>query len=170
MFENPSGGSSGPKKVKKSLINKGRSCRFIMVEGPDVSCGGGMMHDPSGRWWPKNSVLCGPFRKLRAAQPDEGSSQAKHYLGDSHRAVVGVIDTPPKPLSGWTYLGEVDEIRYTRTGRKRPGRYFHPFSKPGALATIIKGKGKARLYRYGRFCRLDLPHGAILDTRGYVWP
>jgi hypothetical protein len=171
MFENPTPGAAGPKRVgKKTLINKGRACSFDLVDGGTVSCQGGMMHDPSGRWWPKNSVLCGPFKKLRAAQPDEGSPQAHHYLGDSHNAMVGVVDTPPRALGSWDFLGEVSEIRYTRTGRKRPGRYFHPFSKPSALATLVKGKGKARLYRRGRFCRLDLPPGAILDTRGYVWP
>jgi hypothetical protein len=170
--ENPTSGGPGPKRkpIKRALINKGRACHFIMKEGPDVHCGGGMLHDPSGRWWPKNSILCGPFKKVRAASDDEGSPQSTHYLGSSHRASIGVVDTPPRAISDWTYVGEVDEIRYTRMGRKRPGRYFHIFSKPGALATIIKGKGKARLYRHGRFCRLDLPRDAILDSRGLVWP
>jgi hypothetical protein len=170
--ENPTRVGAGPKRIngKKALIAKGRACRFIMTDGGTVSCPGGMLHDPSGRWWPRHSVLCGPFRRVRSAQDDEYTGAARHYLGDSHRASVSAIDTPPKALSSWRYLGEIEEIRYTRTGKKRPGRYYHEFSKPTALATIIRGKQKVRLYRRGRFCRIELPRNAILDTRGFVAP
>ncbi len=169
--ENPSGMASTPRRSKKkALIAKGRSVAFDMKDGSSVRCSGGMLHDPSGRWWPRNSVLCGPFRVTRKADDDEVSGEARHYLGSSHNTKMGSVNTPPKALGEWKYIGEVEEIWYVRTGKKRPGTYFHPFSKPGALATILKGKGKARLYKRGNFCRLDLPRGAILDSRGYVWP
>ena len=157
--------------AKRSLIAKGRACRFELVDGGAVSVAGGMMHDPSGRWWPARSVLCGPFKaRVRRAEPDEYTGAARHYLGNSHAAHVGVIDTPPKALGEWEYVGEVERIYYTRTGRKRPGRYQHPFNKPTALATLLKGRGRVKLYRRGRYVRMDLPPGAILDTRGLVWP
>jgi hypothetical protein len=171
---NPTRGSGGPKakRRRRSIpIVKGRSCRFEMKEGPDVTCGGGMIHDPTGRAWPKNSVAFGPVRRVRSASGDEFSGAGRHYLGGSYKASIGIANLPPRGLDGWRYLGEVERIYYTRTGRKNGGvRFQHPFSKPGALATIVKGKGKARLYRRGRWCRLELPRGAILDSRGYVWP
>ena len=173
MFENPARGvSAGPKRIssgKKTLIKKGRACHFIMKEGPDRHAGGSMLHDPSGRWWPRNSVLCGPFKKKAVKADVETSPEARHYLG-KRQASIYVIDTPAKALGGWSYLGEIEEIRYTRTGRKKPGRYFHPFSKPGALFTMLKGKGKARLYKLGSFYRVELPRGAVLDARGFCWP
>jgi hypothetical protein len=169
--ENPTGGGGGRRRgSKKALIAKGRSCLFEMVDGSDVRCSGGMLHDPSGRWWPKKSVLCGPFRqRMRPVDDDEYDGDAKHYLGSSHKASIGSIDTPPKPLAGWDYLGEVDRIFYTRTGRKNPGRYQHKFNGKG-FTTLIKGNGRVRLYRRGRYCRLELPRGAILDSRGFLWP
>jgi hypothetical protein len=165
--ENPIGDS----KVGSALIAKGRSCRFEMVDGPDVSVSGGMLHDPSGKWWPKRSVLCGPFKaKIRKAADDEYKGAAKHYLGSSHNASIGSVDTPPKALGEWDLVGDVEEIFYTRSGAKRPGRYRHKFNKGSSLATIIKGTKKVKLYRHNRFVRLELPPGAILDTRGFVWP
>jgi hypothetical protein len=166
---NPAGadGSSGRSKP----IVKGRSCLFEMVDGSDVRCSGGMIHDPSGRRWPRRSVLCGPFRsRTRKATDDEYTGAARHYLGGSYGASIGRVDMPPKALGAWDYLGEVDRIYYTRTGRRNPGRYQHQFNKSTALAVIFKGRGKVRLYRRGRFVRLELPPSAILDSRGYVWP
>lgn len=128
-----------------------------------------MLHDPSGRAWPARSVLVGPFRgNLRRAAPDEVSPAARHYLGGSHDPKIGSVDTPPKDLGQWTYVGDVERIRYTRTGRKSPGRYQHPFNE--GLMAMIHGRRKVRLYRRGRYYRLELPRGAMLDARGYVWP
>lgn len=170
--ENPARGIHRSPNVGRSPpIVKGRSTRFEMVDGPDVTCSGGMIHDPSGRAWPKNSVLCGPFRpRVRAATPKEYRGWARDYLGTSHRPMVGIVDVPPRTLSEWTYLGEVERIYYTRIGAKRPGRYVHTFNKPSAFATLVRGNGRVRLYRRGRFVRLELPRGAQLDARGYVWP
>ena len=175
LFENPSGGSAGPKGPrrikagKRSLIKKGRACHFIMKDGGNYHASGSMLHDPSGRWWPKNSVLCGPFKKQAAKADVETSPEARHYLG-KRQASFFVIDTPAKALGGWNYLGEIEEIRYTRTGRKKPGRYYHVYNKPGALFTMLKGKGRVRLYRLGSFYRIELPRNAVLDSRGFVSP
>lgn len=171
--ENPVRGVRRSPTVGRSPpIVKGRSTLFEMKDGPNVTCAGGMIHDPSGRAWPRNSVLCGPFRpRVRAATPEEYRGWAKDYLGSSHRPMVGIVDVPPRTLSEWTYLGEVERIFYTRTGRKRPGRYQHEFFKSTALATLVRGRhGKVKLYRRGRFVRLELPKGAQLDARGYIYP
>jgi hypothetical protein len=170
--ENPSGSRRSTPGAKRALIAKGnRSSAFEMVDGPDVTVRGGMMHDPSGRWWPKRSVLFGPFRaNLRDATDEEFDGPAKDYLGRGHNAKIGTVDTPPKDLASWKYIGDVEKIYYTRTGRKKPGRYVHEFNKRMALATLVKGRGRVRLYRRGRYVRLELPKGAMLDSRGYVWP
>lgn len=163
--------STGPKVGRSPPIVKGHSCLFEMKDGGTIRTKGGMIHDPSGRSWPRASVLMGPFRaRVRAATDDEYHGDAKSYLGHTHHATIGVVDMPPRGLAQWEYLGEVDRIFYTRTGRKNPGRYQHPFNKPSALATLVKGTGKVRLYKHGRFMRLQLPRGAQLDNRGYVWP
>lgn len=164
---NPTSGGRGPKG--KKLVSKGHSCIFELKDGRDVKATGGMMHDPSGRSWPSRSVLIGPFRgNLRRAQPHEVDGAARHYLGNSHPAKIGLVNTPPKALGAWTYVGEVENIIYTRTGRRRPGRYQHPFNK--SWVTIFTGKKRVRLYRRGRYYRLQLPRKAILDSRGYVVP
>jgi hypothetical protein len=169
--ENPSGGRSVGARRGKTLIAKGsRTTRFEMIDGPDVTVTGAMLHDPSGRWWPKNSVLFGRLKRLRRATDEEFTGPAKDYLGGSHNAQLNEIDTPTKGLNGWRYIGDVERIFYTRTGRKRPGYYQHEFNKSTALATLVKGKGRVRLYRLGRFVRLELPRGAMLDARGYIWP
>ena len=163
---NPSG-RKGPKRSKsKALINKGKNAEFDMKDGSSFKAKGGMLHDPSGRYWPKNSVLFGPYKS--GSTPNDENPEAEHYLARKPRE--GSIDTPSRELASWKYLGEVEEIFYTRTGNRKPGRYRHAFSKSGALATVVMGKGRAKLYRLGRFYRLQLPRGAILDSRGYVWP
>jgi hypothetical protein len=165
--ENPVGFGS-KRKRSGSLIAKGRSCLFEMVDGTDIKCTGGMLHDPSGRWWPARSVLIGPFRaKLRPATDDEFRGEAKQYFGGDYDAQMGVVNTPPKALSGWRYLGQVERIYYTRSGR-RGGRFQHPFNE--GLQSLLYGKKSVRLYRRGRFFRLELPRGAHLDDRGFVHP
>jgi hypothetical protein len=173
--DNPRLGSGGPRggsKKRKLPIVKGRSCRFEMKEGPDVTCAGAMLHDPTGKAWPARSVLCGPIRrKLRKASDAELEGAGRHYFGGSYPARVVEIDAPNRSMEGWRYLGEVERIYYTRVGRKNGNvRFQHPFNKPSALATVMKGRGRVRLYRKGRFVRLELPRGSILDSRGYVWP
>jgi hypothetical protein len=176
--ENPTrrlgSGPKGGSKRRKLPIVKGRSCRFEMKEGPDVTCAGAMMHDPTGKAWPSKSVLCGPIKqRLGRASDEELAGAGKHYFGGSYPARVVVIQTPnahDRPLTGWKYLGEVERIYYTRVGRKNGNvRFVHEFNRKG-LTQLVMGKKKVRLYRKGRFVRLELPRGAILDTRGFVHP
>jgi hypothetical protein len=161
--ENPTGGG-GKRLGGRALIAKGRGVTFELSNGREIHCSGAMMHDPSGRWWPSRSVLIGPARLRESKVEIEGD--AKAYFGRSG-GHLGRVNTPPKPLKDWDYLGEVADIFYTRSGR-RSGFYRHQFN--AGLMSILRGHKKVRLYRRGKFCRLELPRGARLDDRGFVAP
>jgi len=152
------------------LICKGKAVSFDLADGGKIdapaSCG--MMHDPTGRYWKKTSVLVAPFEKL--GDEVEGDKYSKDYLGRTHLTRAGDVRLPPRELSAWTYEGECVKVWYTRTGKKYGGRRFqHEFNKAG-LQRLVRGRGKARLYSRGSVYRLELPRGAVLDARGIVWP
>lgn len=152
------------------LIVKGRAVSFDLVDGAKIDAPAkyGMMHDPTGRTWKRTSVLIAPFEKL--GDETDGDKYSRDYLGHSHLTHAGDVRLPPKELSAWTYEGEVERIWYTRTGKKNGSKRFqHEFNKSG-FQRLVRGKGKARLYSRGNVYRLELPRGAHLDSRGYVWP
>ncbi len=130
-----------------------------------------MLHDPRGTSWGKNSLLFVKFRpNVRAPTETEYEGDAKHYLGQKHRARVGAVELPPRALSSWEKLGNVKQIFYTRVGTKAPGRFQHPFGVRTMLMLWRKGKSPV-LYRYGSSAmRLELGSSAILDDRGIVFP
>lgn len=175
---NPVGGlgSNRGRHRGKSLVAKGHSCLFELEDGRDIKTAGGMLHDPTGKAWPKHSVLVGRFRgNLRRAQGSEVSRAARSYLGDDHRVSIGNINTPPKPLAGWQRYGKVERIYYTRTGSKfvtrtdGRRRFQHGFGE-WHLVNLFRGRGSATLYRRDRYWRLELPRNAVLDERGFVFP
>lgn len=169
VMSNPAGdGDERGAKRKKGLIKKGSAVTFGMKSGRDIRARGQMMHDPSGKVWPANSVLVGPLRhNVRAARSDEVTNDAWNYHG-STTMKIGVVNTPPRDMARWTYVGDVDDILYTRPGRRLPGKYQHEFNR--GLGVMMRGTGRVRLYRCGRFYRLQLPKNAILDSRGFVHP
>lgn len=157
------------------IIVKGTRTRFHMADGgPMVRPKGAMMHDPSGRHWPKNSLLIGPFeRGTKLPTIDRYKGAPKEYLGRQYNPHVGSVDLPPKALSQWETVGEVDRIDYYRPGTKAPGGYRHTFNAPRGVYHVlhaVKGKGRAVLRKCGRFYRLDMSKGSIADGRGIVWP
>jgi hypothetical protein len=152
------------------MIAKGKSVSFDMVNGDEIDAPASyaMLHDPTGKYWSKNSFLVMPFKKIsaRATPPKE----AEAYLGRTHVIRVGDVSLPPKELSAWKYEGEVAKVWYTRTGKKHGGQRFqHGMNKPG-LMRLFRGKRKVRLYSRGNVFRLELGHGAIVDDRGFVDP
>jgi hypothetical protein len=157
------------------LIVKGTRTRLHMKDGgPMIRPAGAMMHDESGRYWPKNSILIGPFSR-GSERPTEAQYRGapKEYLGRTYDPHIGEVDLPPKALSSWEDVGEVSRIDYVRPGRKAPGGFRHSFNAPrGAyrLLHAVKGKGRAMLRKCGRFYRLDMSKGSIADSRGIVWP
>ena len=174
---NPLPGRRGPHRGKRALIAKATHARFDMVDGRRISCRGTMMHDPSGRYWPKNSCLIGSFRKGPERVSDDAFWGApRDYLGRGYRARYGSVNLPPRSIRSWTFVGYVSrgepedgEIQYVRRGIRARGAFYHPFNRR-SLFSITHGNGRVRLYRFGSFYRLELPRRSIIDDRGFVWP
>jgi hypothetical protein len=152
------------------LIVKGHSVSFDLVDGDkiDAPAKNGMMHDPTGRAWRRNSVLVGPYEKL--GDEVEGDKYTDDYLGRNWNVRAGDVRLPPKSLGAWTLEGPIERVWYTRHGAKRGGKRFQHGVNGFWIARLFKGKGGARLYRHGAWYRLELSRGAILDGRGFVWP
>lgn len=138
------------------VIVKGDKVIFRMRDGstrkPPPSYG--IIHDPDGKELPKCIVFVGPVRRtsVPAAAP---SRKAKAYLGRKFPPKKAIVNRPP---DSWKPIGEVVEILYERRG-KYAGKYFHPFK---AFSPTLS--------RSGRFYRLELRNGCIVDDRGFVFP
>ena len=143
------------------LIAKGYAVSFKLVGGRIVRAGRGsaLLNDESGKAWPKCSGLVMRFTKRNEPLKD---SNAEAYLMVDPRK--GEIDTPPRALSKWKYVGEVAVVNYTRPEGPHAGPYYHPID--GAE----EGAAKALLYRRGSAYRLELADGCVWNWRGIVRP
>ncbi len=156
------------------LIDKGEDVGFLLEDGREINApkSAGMLHDPTGRAWPKCSLLVMSYRRSsKAADDKQIGRDARNYFGRDYEIGVSMIDTPPKALSQWTYVGDVQRVYYWRPGRHQ-GSYRHDINKPKGLVKLLflfRGKMKARLYRRGRTYRLELDK-CHLDDRGLVRP
>lgn len=151
------------------LICKGSRVHFVMKDGRKISAKGSMLHDPKGRYWPKNSMLVVVFQRgTRLATDDERAGAPKEYLGRTHKAHVGSVELPPKPLSEWDPLGEIKTLLYVRPGRKAPGAFYHHFGQRRIEA--FWKKGKAFLFKRGSAYRIQMSRGSLADDRGVVYP
>jgi hypothetical protein len=132
-----------------------------------------MLHDPEGASWPASSVLIAAFMKKGDEINDDF---AEDYFGDP--PLGGKINLPPLSLDSWKLLGSVKEINYDRRRpnglpAKYEGPYYHVFDGTEGLfgwAYLIFKAPAPQLYRRGRMLRLELPWGADLNDRGYIWP
>jgi hypothetical protein len=145
------------------LIAKGYAVTFKLAGGKTVKAPSGyaFLHDPSGKYWPACSGLVAPIGRKLGTAVDHAAG--KEYFG--HDPMAGELGvSPPKALSAWKRLGEVDEVLYTR---RRPGGlkayagglYYHPIEK-----------GTAHAYRLGRLLRIELGSGCVWNWRGIVKP
>jgi hypothetical protein len=151
------------------LICKGSRVRFILKDDREISPRGALLHDPTGRYWPKDSMLVVSFKRGgRRATDAERKGAPKDYLGRNHEARVGSVELPPRSLSEWQYVGDIKTILYVRPGTKAPGSYYHHFGGR-RLAALFKS-GKAKLYKRGSTYRVELGSGSIADDRGIVYP
>lgn len=144
-----------------------------VVAPPDA----GLLHDESGAYWPRCSLLVANFER-GSEETDEG----KNYFGRGAGVKRGSVELPPKDISAWQKLGEIKTIFYDRAGTKAPGYFKHQFNKPRGLYKLVflvkgkAGKQPAVLYtlfsrRLGQsFYRVELPSGCIVDDRGIVLP
>lgn len=159
----------------KTLLCRGTRVSLKLEDGSSLSFEGAAMHDATGRAWPKCSVLIGPFPRegARQATEEEMKGAPRQYLGRTYRGKVSQpFDLPPRGLAAWTKVAVVTHatIFYTRGGTKYPGRYRHTMNKGRWIIDLVKGEGRATLWRHGRYHRIDLPKGCMLDDRGFVWP
>lgn len=157
------------------LICKGTRVRLHLLEPKRLVCPrGSMLHDPSGRWWSRNSLLIGGFdRAGDDITPDQYSGAPKDYLGREYEPRKGYVQLPPKRLVGWDDVGVVSRIDYVRPGTRAPGGYQHHFGKPRGLFRLVhlaKGERQVMLRKCGRFYRIDLGPGSIADERGIAFP
>lgn len=125
----------------------------------------GLLHDPSGRDWPRCSALVGPY--ARTAEPLE-DAKAQQYFGRSYQVRAARVTLPPRPIASWRSVGPVERIWYTRGGTKYPGPFQHKFNK--GWIPLVFGKKRVILYKLGSWCRLEFPDGCTLDDRGFVRP
>jgi hypothetical protein len=114
----------------------------------------GIIHDPDGEHFERCECFFGPYKGTR--RQVEMTSRAKAYMGPSYPATFAVVDVP---RGAWNSVGEVAQIFYRRPGRYQ-GKYFHPF-KDGYGPMLSKN---------GRFYKLALAGGCIVDDRGFVFP
>lgn len=143
------------------LIAKGFRVIFKMKGGKTVKppAGYAMLHDEDGRDWPRCSSIVIPIRVAGGPVKD---AKARAYFG--HLPAAGRAVLPPRSLSEWTRVGEIDEVLYTR---RRPrglpashqSDYYHPIEK-----------GTATLYRRGRWYRMELGSGCQWNWRGIIKP
>jgi hypothetical protein len=131
--------------------------KFETTEGKVISLPAayGQFHDPSGRDLPKCTVFYGPWKKTN--RPVDANLSNRRYLGSNHPMKLAII--PEIPREGWEQVAKVVKIFYKRRGKRAPGGFFHPF----------KGR-PLTLSRAGRFYKLSLGGGCLVDDRGYVWP
>jgi len=132
---------------------KGREISFDTTDGETIELpiAYGMIHQPDG---PKKChVYFGPYKKTKEAVT-ELPRIANAYFGSDYKGHVAYIDIP----SGkWRTVGEVDVIFYDRPGEHRD-YYRHKFDRPIPLS------------RNGKFYRLSLPSGCVVNDRGFVTP
>lgn len=149
------------------LIAKGYDVSFLMKNGDEIDAprSAAMLHDEKGTHWPRCSILLMSFR--RSGSSVEMAPNEAQYFGDDYDARRGSVTLPPKPLSKWALVGEVDKIYYERVG-KHAGLFKHQFGKR-RLVGFFK-TGKAVLYKLGGSMRLQMSGDCIVDARGIVRP
>lgn len=155
-----------------ALVCMGRQVELVLRDGREVKPGArvGMLYDSTGTYWPATSLLVMSF--------DQGNAETAHghdYFGKQARVLEGSVEPPPKSLSSWTKLGEIEEVYYDRAGTKHPGFFRHVFNKPKGLYKVLfmfkkAGKLPAVLYQCETAFRIELPRGSIVDDRGIVMP
>jgi hypothetical protein len=133
-----------------------------------VRISGAMLHDHTGKTWPKCSLLFSPFQK-KGISIDDPPKEARWFYGRAYDLSKGSVHIPPRALSTWSRVDASDNIQYTRPGTRAPGDYEHLFGKRRWQALYRKGK-LPTLYRLGRLYRLELGSGCIVDDRGIVSP
>ena len=151
----------------------GRCVRLHFANKKILTPQGVMIHDPSGIYWPKCSlVIMTVGRGSRAATDEEYDGAPKHYLGRQHKPRIVSVQFPEK--TGWKKVGTLTRIDYVRGGTKAPGGYRHYINKPRGVYRVTHllkgGDAEVMVSKLGRMYRVDFPSACIIDDRGIVYP
>lgn len=132
---------------------KGREISFDMEDGESLSLpkAYGMIHSPDTTR--RCHVYFGPYKSTR--KPVSKLPQiARAYFGDRYEGTIAEVDIPE---GSWRPVGRATVIFYDRPGEA--GDYYrHEFAQPIPLSTN------------GKFHRLSLPEGCVVNDRGFVKP
>jgi hypothetical protein len=154
------------------LCAKGYRVVFTMVDGAVYSppASASLLHDERGVDWPARSGLVMPFARTgqKLLQP---TPEVKRYFGD-YEVSRGRVKLPPRALSDWRELGQVQRATYYRRGDSFYGSPTedgdeHEFGERSFFG-LIGGKPLPTLYRRARIYRIELGEGASWDFRGFV--
>jgi hypothetical protein len=118
--------------------------------------GAALLHDPTGKFWPKTSCLISTFTRA-GKKLDEPKDEERAWAVDPDAVREGSLNTPPRRGAGWVRVGNVISIDYTRKGT-HGDQFEHEFKRPVAL------------FRRGRVMRLELGKGAVFNWRGFCNP
>lgn len=163
-----------------ALICMGRDIVLELSDCDDIELPRrwGMLHDPSGTFWPKCSLL---FTHFHQGKTRDDSDEGVGYFGKRANVRRGCADEiPPNDLRhGWREVGIVTQVFYERAG-KHEGRYRHKFNDPRGwmwLVALFKRKTAKTppvLFEYNHggvvALRLELPDGCMVDDRGIALP
>lgn len=123
-----------------------------------------VLYDAEGVYWPKRSVLIGPYERGTKKAPSDAA--ARRYFGKTYELREGRARLPPKELALWKKLpSRARRVFYRRRGHggarvwlvfggEPAGTKFHPFAH------------KPLVYTRGRWIRIELERG--LDGRGFL--
>ncbi len=138
------------------LIAKCFNCICHLIDGRTVRPGGVLLHDPSGKYWPKTSCLITTFKKSGRLLEDPTDEEVA-WARDPKSVREGSAFVPARSMSSWSRVGEIVVIDYRRVG-EYADEYTHECKRP------------VPLYRKGRIHRLELGKGAMFNWRGFVSP
>lgn len=132
-----------------------------------------MLHDPSGEFWPKCSLLFTPFEQ---GSDVDASDAGKRYFGRGVDVRRGHVALPPKDPDRWERVGRVRQVYYERAG-KNAGYFRHRFNDPRGWVRLVAflkkdvaGAPPLLFQCAGEALKLELPDGCIVDDRGIVLP
>ena len=141
------------------ILIKGNAVILETVDGEEIPLPKhyGIIHDPEGDDLPRCEVFFGPYRLL-AGRPEGTTRSAVKYFGRHYQPRLMMVNIPE---NGWRFEALIVQILYKRglRGAHHAGGFHHPFQK-----------APLTLSRSGRYRRLSLPNGCIVDDRGFVFP
>ena len=139
-----------------TILIKGRDISFEVLHGKTLTLpkSHGMIHNPDvGGDGERCRVYFGPYEKTDGAVT-KLTTRARNYFGGDYQGRHAYVNFP----SGkWKLSCTIMAIFYQRDG-EHADYYRHEFERP------------LPLYELGKFYRLNLGKGCVLNDRGYVFP